>query len=207
MIVEVNSEHPQPRRIREALRMMKKGSLIAYPTDTVYGVGCRFDDREAVKKLQRLKSERGSGFGGPMSVIVPDLSAISQWAIMEDAAYRIVRRALPGPYTFIFKATKKVPKGLLEGQKTIGVRVPAAPVAVILCEMLGGVLLTTTAKGLDKELLNAPRQIEAAYKGAVSVVLDAGPLTPEPSTVVEMTTSSPEVLREGKGPLATIGLV
>ena len=207
MIIEVNAEHPQPRRVQEALRHLGKGALIAYPTDTVYAVGCRLDDREAVKNLQRLKLNRGSGVERPMSVIVPELSAISSWAVMEDASYRIARRALPGPYTFIFKATRKVPRGLLAKQKTIGVRIPQAPVAIFLCQMLGGVLLTTTAKGLDKELLSTPREIEAAYKGMVTVVLDAGPLTPEPSTVVDMTTSPPEVLREGKGDLAPIGLV
>ncbi len=206
MIIEVNGEHPQPRRIQEALRSLGRGGgLIAYPTDTVYAVGCRLDDREAVEAIDRLKTERG-GSQGPLSVIVPDLSAIASLAVVEDVAYRILRRALPGPFTFVLKATRQVPKFMLRRQKTIGIRMPDAPVAQALCEALGGVLITTSAKSRDGELLDDPREIEAEYRGSVRVVLDAGPILSSPSTVIDLTSEPHEVLRRGKGDPSALGL-
>lgn len=204
MIIEVNAEHPQPRRIAEALRRLGSGELVAYPTDTVYAVGCSLEDKEAVRKLLAMREGQGSAL--PPSIIVPDLSAISQWAMVEGGAYRVLRRATPGPFTFILPATRQVPRQMLQKRKSLGVRVPDSPIALALCRALGGVLVTTSAKGEDGELLSSPREIEEAYKGQVAVVLDGGPIAPSPSTVVDLTLDPPEVIRVGKGDLETIGL-
>ncbi len=205
MIIEIHHEHPQPRRITEALRRMgTRAGLIAYPTDTVYAIGCRVRDKDAVSQLQRLKAERGEG--GLWSIIGPDLSAISEYAVVEGPAYRVLRRALPGAFTFVLRATKQVPKLLQTRQKTIGVRVPDSAVALALCEALGGVMVTTSAKGPEGQLLTTPREIEEHYRGKVKVILDAGALAPQPSTVVDLTTTPPEVLRNGAGDLGPIGL-
>lgn len=210
MIIEVNGEYPQPRRLKEAVERLRRGELVAYPTDTVYAIGCDLRQKAAAKELYRLKelhhADKKSAVSAAASLVVPDLGSIATWAIVEDADYRLLRRALPGPYTFILRASREVPRLLFKKRRHVGIRVPSSPVAQALCEALGGALLSTTARDLDGELLFEPRSIEAAYHNSVSVVLDAGPLIPQPSTVIDLTEGAPVVLREGKGDLAQIGL-
>ena len=210
MIVEVHPEYPQPRRIAEVAARLRSGALIAYPTDTIYAVGCATTSKKAVEALQRLKSQkrtRDRKNSKAMSIIVPDMSTISEWAVVDDRDYRLMKRATPGPFTFILRATRKVPKVMLNRQKTIGVRIPDAPVALALAEHLGSPIITMSASNEDGELIATPRDLEAAYRGAVEVVLDAGMLYPEPSTVIDLTGRTPEVVRIGKGSLDDLGLM
>jgi tRNA threonylcarbamoyl adenosine modification protein (Sua5/YciO/YrdC/YwlC family) len=212
VIIEVHPEHPQPRRIRQAVDLLRDGQLIAYPTDTVYAIGCSVEDKRAVELIHRVKAEKNpvavprGEKNQPLSIIVPDLSTIAEWAVVEDWAYRLLRRATPGAFTFILEASRRVPRVMLTRQKTIGIRVPDSPVALALCAELGGPVITTSATGEDGELLLDPREIEASYKGRIAAVLDAGALLPQPSTVIDLTGDEPRVLREGKGSLDAIGL-
>jgi tRNA threonylcarbamoyl adenosine modification protein (Sua5/YciO/YrdC/YwlC family) len=207
MIIEIQGEHPQPRRVEQAVKVMRDGGLVAYPTDTVYAIGGDLRSKAAAELLYRIKDGgRKEKVGTFLSVIVPDLGSIAQWAIVEGPAYRLLRKATPGPYTFILPASREVPKILLKKQATIGIRVPDAPVALALCRALDGPMLTTTAQRDDGELLYDPREIEAMYRGSVGLVLDAGPISPEPSTVIDLSGPLPEVLRRGKGDLGVLGL-
>lgn len=212
MILEVHAEHPQPRRIRQAVDLLRAGELIAYPTDTVYAIGCSVNEKRAVELIHRVKAEKNPAQvargekNQPLSIIVPDLSSIAEWAVVEDWAYRLLRRATPGAFTFILQASRRVPKVMLTRQKTIGIRIPDSPIALALCAELGSPVITTSATGEDGELLLDPHAIEEDYKGRISAVLDAGPLLPQPSTVIDLTGDAPRILREGKGSLEAIGL-
>ncbi len=209
MILEIRGDNPQPRRIEEAARHLRKGGLIAYPTDTVYAVGCDIRHKKAAQLLQKLKDRHhpeGKKAGLAPSLLVSNLSSIAPWAIVEDHAYRLLKLASPGPYTFILKASREVPRVMIKKRRQVGIRVPDSAVVRALCDAIDGPLLSTTARAEDGELLFEPRAIEAAYRNSVQLVLDTGPLIPKPSTVIDLSQGVPEVLREGKGDLEAIGL-
>lgn len=200
MIIEMNAEHPQPRKIDQVVTIMSNGGLVAYPTDTVYGIGCDIFNREAVAKLHRLVREiKGEDKHAPLSFICRDLSNIAEYAFISDHAYRTMRRVLPGPYTFILEATKLVPKVMLTRRKTVGIRVPDAPITSALVDRLGNPIATTSAALQDGELIPDPWTLEDVYGHYVDAVIDGGYLFPEPSTVVDFTEEVPVVIREGKG--------
>lgn len=209
MIIEVHPDYPQPRRLDQVVKHLERGDLVAYPTDTVYAVGCATTRKKAVAAIHKLKADKrglDSRAGGsrPLSIIVPDMSTISEWALLDDRAYRLMKRLTPGPFTFVLRATRKVPRVMLTRQKTIGVRIPDSLIARELSERLGAPLITTSATGEDGELLRTPRDIEQAYGGGIKAVLDAGPIYPEPSSVIDLTDDVPVVLREGKGDVSTL---
>jgi tRNA threonylcarbamoyl adenosine modification protein (Sua5/YciO/YrdC/YwlC family) len=205
LILEINPTHPQPRRIASAIEVLKRGGLVAYPTDTVYAIGGALSQSSAVKAMQRWKARTGSET--PPSIITKDHSAIASLAVVEDQAFRLIRRLTPGPYTFILPASRKVPRKILSRKgKTVGVRMPDAPVVRALVDALGEPLITASAKSLDGELLSSPRDVESALKGFSQLVLDAGPIHPEPSTVIDMTGDYPRVIRVGKGTIDGLGL-
>lgn len=205
MILEINPVHPQPRRIQRAVDVLRRGGLIAYPTDTVYAIGGALSAGAAVKAMQRWKSRFGSET--PPSIIAADVRAVAALAVVEDEVFRLVRRLTPGPYTFILPASRNVPRKILSRKgKTVGVRLPDAPVVQALVEGLGEPLITATAKSLDGEMLASPREVESAVRGFADLVLDAGPMHPEPSTVIDLSGDEPVVVRMGKGELASVGL-
>lgn len=205
MILEINPTHPQPRRIDRAVEVLRRGGLVAYPTDTVYAIGGALSQSSAIKRMQQWKSRFGSQT--PPAVIVADVRAIAALAVVEDEVFRLIRRLTPGPYTFILPASRKVPRKVLSRKgKTVGVRLPDSPVTRALVEALGEPLLTASAKGLDGELLSVPRDVEAAVRGFADLILDAGPLLPEPSTVIDVTGDVPVIVRIGKGSVEGLGL-
>lgn len=198
MILQLNAEHPQPRKIERVVEILRGGGVIAYPTDSVYGIGCDIFNREAVEKLHALVRKVKDEDHAPLSFICRDLSNISEYAVIGDVAYRTMRRLLPGPYTFILDATKLVPKVMLTKRKTVGIRVPDAPIPLAIVEMLGNPIATTSAT-IDSELVADPWTIEQVYGHAVDAVLDGGYLFPEPSTVIDFTSGEPVLVRLGKG--------
>jgi tRNA threonylcarbamoyl adenosine modification protein (Sua5/YciO/YrdC/YwlC family) len=198
VILEINPVYPQPRRIARAVEVLRRGGLIAYPTDTVYAIGGALAEPRAVKAIQRWKALGGSTT--PPSIIADDISTVASLAAVDNEAYKLIRRLTPGPYTFILPAARLVPRKLLARTgRSVGVRLPAAPVVQALVAALGGPLLTATAKGPDGELLATPREVESAAKGFADLVLDAGPIEPVPSTVIDLTGETPIVLRQGRG--------
>ena len=185
--------------------VLRGGGLVAYPTDTVYGIGCDIFSRKGVEQLHRLVREiKGSDKHAPLSFLCRDLSNISEYALIGDAAYRTMKRTLPGPYTYILKATKLVPKVMLSRRKTVGIRVPDAPIVNELVARLGNPIATTSAALVGGELIADPWTIQDLYGHVVDVVVDGGYLFPEPSTIVDFTDGEPVLIREGKG---EVGLV
>ncbi|MGD8861067.1 MAG: L-threonylcarbamoyladenylate synthase [Myxococcales bacterium] len=196
MLLEINAEHPEPRKIQRAVEVMRRGEVIAYPTDTVFGLGCDIREKRAVERIYRMKGMDKSQL---LSFICADLSDIARYAYVSDYAYRIMRRCLPGPYTFVLQATREVPKVLRQQRKTVGIRIPDSPVAVALARELGSPVASTSAS-IDGEVLLDPREIDERFSD-VELVLDTGHSGLEPSTVVDLSGDEPEVLREGAGPV------
>jgi len=200
MIIELNPEHPQPRKVDRIVETLRAGGLIAYPTDSVYGIGCDIFNKGAVDKLRDLlKHIKGEDDRSPLSFICKDLGNIAEYAYVNDYAYRTLRRMLPGPYTFILEATKLVPKVMRNRRKTVGIRVPDAAIPLEIVRILGNPIVTSTAKDTDGDLIPDPWSIQDLYGHAIDIVVDGGYLFPEPSTVVDFTEDVPRLVRQGKG--------
>jgi tRNA threonylcarbamoyl adenosine modification protein (Sua5/YciO/YrdC/YwlC family) len=199
MRIEVNPEHPEPRKIERAVDTLRKGGVIAYPTDTVYGLGCDIFQKKAIERIYMMKQMKDDQ---PLAFVCADLSDIARYALVEDRSYRVMRRLLPGPYCFILPATREVPKLLMMKRKTVGIRVPAHPVPQALLRALGNPIVSTSATSRG-ETLNDPADIDLAFP-QLDLILDAGYGLLEPSTVVDMTGDEPEIVREGVGPAEAI---
>ncbi|MDJ0765396.1 MAG: L-threonylcarbamoyladenylate synthase [Myxococcota bacterium] len=199
MLLPVNPNHPEPRKIQKAVDILNRGGVIAYPTGTVIGFGCDLFNRKAVEKVYRIK---GAKKGKPFSFLCADLSEISRYAVVPDSSYRLMRRLVPGPYTFVLQATKEVPKLCMDRRKTVGIRVPDHPVARAILETLGRPIISTSAKREgDEWTVNDPEEIDKTFK-PLDLVIDAGLGGINPSTVVAFDEDGAiEVLREGMGPL------
>jgi tRNA threonylcarbamoyl adenosine modification protein (Sua5/YciO/YrdC/YwlC family) len=198
--LEINPLHPEPRKIQRAVAALSEGEVIAYPTDTVYGIGCALGHKRAVDRIYHLT---GKAESQPLTLVCADLSHIAQFAVLENAQYRLLKRLLPGPYTFILPATREAPRMLLRKGKTIGIRVPAHAVTHALTAALELPIISTSASYRGEEPLNDPAEIVARFKG-IELVLDAGSCGVVPSTVVDLTGPEPVVVREGAGPTDVI---
>jgi tRNA threonylcarbamoyl adenosine modification protein (Sua5/YciO/YrdC/YwlC family) len=196
MLLAIHPDHPEPRKIRRAVEVLADGGLIAYPTDTVYGIGCDLTNKHAVDRLYAVK---GMPRSHPLAFICPDLSDIARYAVVDNPVYRVLRRFLPGPYTFILQATREVPKLVQMKRKAVGIRVPALETPRALARELGRPIISTTAGRPGEEPFVDPHEIHSAFPGLV-LVLDGGVGGLLPTTVVDLTRSPPEVVREGAGP-------
>ncbi len=199
--IQIDPEHPDPRLIRRAVQHLRSGGVIAYPTDTVYGIGCDISQKKAVDRVYALKRMKPDQ---PLAFICPDLGDLARYAMVDDRTYRLMRRLTPGPYCFILKATREAPRilHLSKKRKTVGIRVPHHEVPLALVRELGSPIVSTTASW-DGEPLNDPTDIAAYYSG-IDVLLDAGWGGLEPSTVVDLSGDEPEIVRAGAGPVDLI---
>jgi tRNA threonylcarbamoyl adenosine modification protein (Sua5/YciO/YrdC/YwlC family) len=197
VLLAINPEHPEPRKIARAVELLEQGEIIGYPTDTVYGLGCDILNKQAIERIYLLKGMRKDK---ALAFICPDLSDISRYAIVENNTYRLLRRFLPGPYTFILPATREVPKYLHLKQKTVGIRVPNHPVPVAIVRALGRPLISTTAAPSGEEPFVDPAEIDDRFHG-LGLVLDAGAGGTVPTTVVDLSQGDVEIVREGAGPI------
>jgi tRNA threonylcarbamoyl adenosine modification protein (Sua5/YciO/YrdC/YwlC family) len=195
MLLAINPDHPEPRKVRRAVDALEAGAVIAYPTDTVYGLGCDLTNKHAIERLYSIK---GMDRSHPLAFVCPDLSDIARYAIVDNQVYRVLRRFLPGPYTFILAATREVPKLVQMKRKNVGIRVPACEATRALARELGRPIISSTAARPGGEPLVDPHEIAAEFKG-LALVLDAGAGGLVPTTVIDLTTSPPEVVREGAG--------
>ena len=199
----IHPTHPQPRLIRQAAEIVRRGGLIAYPTDSCYALGCHLGDASAQARLRRVRAMDEKHH---LTLMCRDLSEIAAYAIFDNAQFRILKAATPGSYTFILRATREVPRRLMHPRrKTIGVRVPAHAAARALLAEMGEPMLSATLLLPDSDvaLADAP-QIRAALEHQLDLVIDSGPCGIEPSTVIDLTGEAPIVLRAGKGPLAVL---
>lgn len=197
MRIELDPRHPEPRKIARAVQALRGGDCIAYPTDTVYGLGCAMTEKRAVDALYEMKRMRREQ---PLALVVPDLSGISRFAVLQDFHYRFIKHLVPGPYVFILEATREVPKLLMMKRKTIGIRVPDHPVPLALARELGEPILSTTAShpAEGDEPIQDPDVIDERFP-RLSVVLDAGFGGLDCSTVIDLTAPEPRLIRAGAG--------
>lgn len=201
MLLEINPDNPQPRLIGQVVEALRQGAVICYPTDTVYGIGCDIFNQKAVKRIYQLKQRPTSK---PFSFICADLKDVSTYAYVSNNGYRIMRKCLPGPFTFVLPAAKIVPKIMMSKQKTVGIRVPDHQVCMDLVHGLGNPILTTSASPDDRDapLLIHAYEVEELFGKVVDYIIDCGPLNnSEPSTVVGLVDEAMEILRQGKGVL------
>jgi tRNA threonylcarbamoyl adenosine modification protein (Sua5/YciO/YrdC/YwlC family) len=195
-ILEIDPLHPQPRLIERAVLTLSEGGLVAFPTDTYYGLGCDLFDKRAIERIYQLKQLPREH---ELSFICADLADVSRYAIVDNAAYRVLRRKTPGPYTFILPATRLVPDLLLRRQKTVGIRLPDSPIALAIVNALEHPLISTSAATPDGQVLIDAKDIKDRLGHGLELILDGGYKPNEPSTVLDLTGPEPIVVRQGKG--------
>jgi tRNA threonylcarbamoyl adenosine modification protein (Sua5/YciO/YrdC/YwlC family) len=196
---------PQPRLMKQAAHLLQKGGILAVPTDSSYALVAKLDDRRAAEALRKL---RGLDDRHHLTLLCRDLTAISQFARVDNAQFRLLKLATPGPWTFILDASREVPRRVSHpSRKTIGVRVPNHPVTLALLEYADGPLLSTTLIPEGEEYpLNDPAEIRERYEHRLAGVLDAGACALEPTTVIDLTGDTPQIVRLGLGDPALLGL-
>ena len=197
----IHPENPQPRLINQTVDQLRKGAVIVYPTDSGYALGCRLEDKTAMERICRIrKLDSDHNF----TLMCRDLSELSTYAHVDNQAFRLMKNNTPGKYTFILKATKEVPRRLMnEKRKTIGLRVPSNPIALALLENMNEPLMSTTLMLPGNEFAESdPERIKDHLGKQVDVVIHGGFLGQQPTTVIDLTDDTPRVVREGVGDIS-----
>jgi tRNA threonylcarbamoyl adenosine modification protein (Sua5/YciO/YrdC/YwlC family) len=203
---EVHPENPQLRLLKQAAQILQNGGIVAIPTDSSYALVCHLDDKEAAQQLRRI---RGLDDKHHLTLLCRDLSELATYARVDNTQYRRLKRATPGPFTFILEATKEVPRRLSHpSRRTIGLRVPQHPVTQGLLAVLGQPLLATTLIPLGETgPLNDAEQIRSQLQKLIHGIVDSGACSMKPTTVIDLTGSAPVLLRQGAGDVALLGLL
>jgi len=200
MRLKIHPETPSPRQIEKVVEVLKQGGVIIYPTDSVYGIGCDINNQKAVERVAQIKGIKPQDAN--FSFICHDLSDLSQYTVQVDnRAFKLMKKNLPGPFTFILKANNKVPKLFKSHKKTVGIRVPDHNIAREIVKELGNPIMTTSVHD-DKntqEYATDPDLIWEKFKERVDLFIDAGHGSHEPSTVVDCVEDEFEIVRQGKG--------
>lgn len=198
MMITINHINPQPRLIKQAVKVLRDGGVVAFPTDTVYGLGCDIFNKKAILRIHQIKRQPNTK---PFSFICPGITELSRYARVTNYAYKTMRRLLPGPYTFVLEGSREVPKIMLTRRKEVGIRVPDHVIARAMLEELGHPILSTSATGPDGEPLGQAWEIDEALGRQLDLVIDGGPVPGAVSSVISLVDDIPEVLREGAGPV------
>ena len=196
---ELHPENPQLRYISKAVKVIKEGGVIIYPTDTVYSIGCDIFNKSAIERVQAIKNNPEIKM---LSFICHNLKDISKYAKVSDYAYRTMKHLLPGPFTFILPAAKSVPKKLWNKRKSVGIRVPEHFVAMKIVEELGNPIVSTSTTNRKGELLFDPMEIKSIFNLQVDLMLSSGSLSVEPSSVIDLSQGEPVVIRKGAGDIS-----
>ena len=201
MFIRLFEDNPNTREILKVVEILEKGGVIIYPTDTVYAIGCDIYNVKAVQRVAQLKGVKPEKAN--FSMICRDLSNISEYAKVGNEVFKAMKRALPGPFTFILNATSKLPNVLMNRRKTIGIRVPDNPIVMAIVEELGHPLLTTSVRDEDDviEYMTDPELIYEKYEQLVDVVIDGGYGQNVASTVVDCSGGTIDIIRQGLGEL------
>jgi tRNA threonylcarbamoyl adenosine modification protein (Sua5/YciO/YrdC/YwlC family) len=202
MLLEINAENPQPRLISQVVECLGRGGVIAYPTDTTYGIGCSIFNKRGVDRIYLLKQREKKK---PFSFICTDLSEVARYAKVSNFAFKIMKRFLPGPYTFVLDATSIVPDLLVTKQKTVGIRIPANPICLAIVSVLGHPIITTSANVSGEEPIGDPFLVENELGKQLDLVVDGGTLSADVSSIVSLIGDSPTVLRKGAGDVSWCG--
>ena len=202
MLISIHPDNPNPRGIAQVVECIKDGGVIVYPTDTIYGIGCDIFQAKAVERIAKIKNVdlKKQNF----SFICSDLSQLSNYSLpISRNIYKCMKRALPGPYTFILKANSSIPKLFKTKKKTIGIRIPNHNIPITLVNQIGNPILTTSVHDEDTmmEYSTDPELIHERYSNAVDIVIDSGIGSLIPSTVIDCSRGSIELIRQGLGSL------
>ena len=204
-LFDLHPENPQSRLLKQAVAMLARGEVLAVPTDSSYALVCHLNDRAAADRLRRI---RGVDDKHHLTLLCRDLSELASYARVDNRQFRLLKSATPGPYTFILEASKEVPRRLSHpSRKTIGLRLPDHRVLQELLALHNGPLLATTliAPG-DSEPLNDATDIRERFEHQIAAVINAGACPREPTTVLDLSGDEPALIRQGRGPLAALGL-
>lgn len=197
VLYQINSDNPQQRLIDKVAEILRKEGVIAYPTDTVYGIGCDIFCKRAIDKIFAIK---GKSHKSPLSFICPDLKDISNYAYVSNRAYKVMRHLLPGPYTFVLKATPLVPKLMVTRIKTVGIRIPDNNICIALLRELGHPIVSTSASFGEYDIFTDPEEIDIRLGHQLDIIIDGGFLGKVASSVIDLTNDDDfRVLRAGKG--------
>ena len=202
MLLRIYEENPNEKHIQQVVEVLKKGGIIIYPTDTIYGMGCDITNQKAIEKIAQLKGIKPEKAN--FSFVCHDLSHISQYVKpIDTSTFRLLKKALPGPFTFIFEANSNVPKLLASKKKTVGIRVPDNNIAREIVKVLGNPILSTSIRDDDEliEYSTDPELIHEKYKDLVDIVIDGGYGNNVASTVVNCADGDFEIIRQGLGDL------
>jgi tRNA threonylcarbamoyl adenosine modification protein (Sua5/YciO/YrdC/YwlC family) len=194
MRIEIDPFRPKPRAVSHVADILKKGGIIVYPTDTVYGLGCMITNKQGIDKINKIKTSKK-----PKSIMFSDIKEISQYAKVSNEAFRLMRLLLPGPYTFILPATRLVPRLLQRDRKAVGVRIPEHWFCKSIVEMAGEPIITTSIPLSDERIHVDPLQIEEQFGHMVDIIVDSGILPDIPSTILSLETDTLEIIRRGLG--------
>jgi tRNA threonylcarbamoyl adenosine modification protein (Sua5/YciO/YrdC/YwlC family) len=203
-LIKIYEENIQPRQIEKVVSVLKKGGLVIYPTDTVYGLGCDITNIKAMQKLAKIKGVKLEK--AQFSFVCKDLSNLSDYVKQIDSStFKLLKKALPGPYTFILPGSKTLPKAF-KNKKTVGIRIPDNPIAVELVRLLGNPIVSTSIHDEDAllEYTTDPELIYEKWNNLVDVVVDGGYGGNYASTIIDLTEEEPAVIREGKGDLSIL---
>ncbi|NHB91810.1 L-threonylcarbamoyladenylate synthase [Photorhabdus cinerea] len=194
----IHPDNPQPRLIGQSVDVLKKGGVVVYPTDSGYAIGCRLEDKDAMTRICRIRQlDSHHNF----TLMCRDLSEISTYAYVDNSAFRLIKNNTPGNYTFILRATKEVPRRLMnDKRKTIGLRVPSNPIALALLEQVGEPLMSTSLILPGNDFAESdPEEIKDNLGKLVDLIIHGGYLGQQPTTVIDLTDDTPVIIREGAG--------
>jgi tRNA threonylcarbamoyl adenosine modification protein (Sua5/YciO/YrdC/YwlC family) len=202
MLLQINNENPQPRLITRVVELLNNGGVIAYPTDTTYGIGCSIFNKQGIGRIYSIKQREKNK---PFSFICADLAEVARYARVSNYAFKILKRFLPGPYTFVLDATSIVPGLLVTKQKTVGIRIPANRICHAIVTELGHPIITTSANRSGDEPIGDPFLVDREIGNQLELVIDGGVLSPDVSSVVSLIGDAPAVLRKGVGDVSWCG--
>lgn len=201
MLVSIDPENPEVWYLLDVINILKKGGVIAYPTDTLYGIGCDLLNKKAIEKVYWIK---GMPKRKPLSFICHDLTHIAKYARVSNIAYRLMKRLIPGPYTFILPATHNVPRLMLTRRRTVGIRIPNNKICLELVRLLGNPIISTSIKVEEDEPVSDPYKIYETYRDKLDAVIDGGIIKVSESTVIDLTSQVPQIVRQGAGDVSHI---
>ena len=195
MLIKIFPENPNSKNIRQVVDILEKGGVIAYPTDTVYAFGCSINQTKAIEKLREIKGKDAT----LMSIVCADLSNLADYAKVDNSTFKILKRNLPGSFTFILHSSRRTPEKVLQGRKTVGIRIPDNKIALAIVRELGVPLVTTSVRldHIEEEYITDPTLIHEKYT-ALDAVIDGGLGDNYASTIVDCVGDEPEIVRQGR---------
>lgn len=200
MLLKINPINPQQRLVDKVVAILRQGGIVAYATDTCYGIGCDIMNKKAIEKTYQIKQREKNK---PFSFMCSDLKNISHYAKVSNYAYKTMRRLLPGPYTFVLEGSREVPKMMLTPRKTAGIRVPNHALCLALVRGLGNPILTTSATMPDGTVFDDASLIHDHFGSRIDAVIDSGLVPGQPSSVIALIDDVPEIIRRGAGDVSS----